>query len=206
MTAAATTATQQRNGNKMATVMEGNGRCGGNVTATTAMEGARAMQRQRNGDGWRGSNCNKWSYSNRMAMTEMDSAGVTATVMAMDSTRATAMEGAMATRWQQQRWKAQRGRNCGNGNGDGRGDGNGNERRDGNATAKTAMDSARATSINRGAATQQQRNVQWQRGGNGRPVVVADIKIEEEEIARKYDKDALPLIVMALLLHAHLLV
>jgi hypothetical protein len=40
----------------------------------------------------------------------------------------------------------------------------------------------------------------------GRPVAVDDIKIEEEEIARKYDEGALPLVVMPLLLHAHLLV
>ena len=37
-------------------------------------------------------------------------------------------------------------------------------------------------------------------------VVATDIKIEEEEIVREYDQGALPLIVMPLLLHAHLLV
>ena len=68
------------------------------------------------------------------------------------------------------------------------------------------MDSARATAINRATVTRLQWNVQRQRDGNGRPVIVADIKIVDEEIVHKYAEGALLLIVMPLLMHAHLLV
>jgi hypothetical protein len=44
------------------------------------------------------------------------------------------------------------------------------------------------------------------RDGDGRLVVVDNIEIEEEEIAREYDEGTLPLVAMPLLLHAHLLV
>ena len=40
----------------------------------------------------------------------------------------------------------------------------------------------------------------------GDPVDITGIKIKEEEIARKYDKGALPLVAMPILLYAHLLV
>ncbi len=45
--AAATTAMQQRNGNATEMVMDGDGRCIGNATATTAMEGTTATRWQR---------------------------------------------------------------------------------------------------------------------------------------------------------------
>jgi hypothetical protein len=68
------------------------------------------------------------------------------------------------------------------------------------------MDGARARAIDGVTATLRRRNARWCRDGDGRPVVFDNIKIEEEEIARKYDEGALPLIAMPLLLHAHLLV
>ncbi len=69
------------------------------------------------------------------------------------------------------------------------------------------MVSARVTVIDRTTATRRQRNARWLRDGDGRLVVVVDdIEIEEEEIAREYDEGALPLVTMPLLLHAHLLV
>ncbi len=69
--------------------------------------------------------------------------------------------------------------------GDGRGEGKGDRRRDG---------------------TLRQRNARWCCDGDGRPVVFDDIEIKEEEIVREYDKGALPLVAMPLLLHVHLLV
>ena len=111
-------------------------------------------------------------------MTAMDVA--TATATAMDGTT----------------WKVRRQRGGddddgrGDGDSDGRGDGNGDRRRDGNATVMTAMDSARATAIDGTAATRRQRKVQRRLDGNGRPVVVANIQIEEEEITREYEEGA----------------
>jgi hypothetical protein len=51
--------------------------------------------------------------------------------------------------------------------------------------ATIAMDSARATAIDGATAMQQQWNVQQQCSGNRMPVVVTNIKIKEEEIARE---------------------
>ena len=48
-----------------------------------------------------------------------------------------------------------------------------------------AMDSVRAMAIDSATATQRRWNVQRRRDGNGRPVIVADIEIEEEEIAHE---------------------
>ncbi len=53
--AVATMATQRQDGNAMATVMDGDGRCDGNAIATTAMEGVTATLQQRDGDGRRNS-------------------------------------------------------------------------------------------------------------------------------------------------------
>jgi hypothetical protein len=39
-----------------------------------------------------------------------------------------------------------------------------------------------------------------------RQAIFDDIEIKEEEIGREYDKGALPLVAMPLLLHAHLLI
>jgi hypothetical protein len=79
--------------------------------------------------------------------------------------------------------------NDGDGRGDsdsnGRGNSNGDGRCDGNAMATIAMDSARATAIDGATAMQQQWNVQQQCSGNRMPVVVTNIKIKEEEIARE---------------------
>ena len=49
VTSVATTATQQSNSDATETVMDGNGWCDGNTTATAAMEGAMATQWQRKG-------------------------------------------------------------------------------------------------------------------------------------------------------------
>jgi hypothetical protein len=51
-----------------------------------------------------------------------------------------------------------------------------------------------------------QHNGDGMRNGNGTGVVITNVEIEEEEIARKYDKGALPLIAMPLLLQVHLLI
>ena len=118
-----------------------------------------------------------------MAMMAMDGTPVMVMVMAMDGTMATAMEGGTAKQRQQQGWMVQQ--QCNGKDGNGQGDGNGNGRRVGDAMATTAMDSARAMAIDGARAMQLQRNVQWQCNGNGRPVVVTDIKIKEEEIAHE---------------------
>jgi hypothetical protein len=68
------------------------------------------------------------------------------------------------------------------------------------------MDGARARAIDDVTATLRRRNARWWHDGNRRPVVFDDIEIKEEEIAHEYDKGALPLVAMPLLLHAHLLV
>jgi hypothetical protein len=60
----------------------------------------------------------------------------------------------------------------------------------------TAMDSLRAVAIDGAMVMQGRSNVQRQ----------ANIKIKEEEILRRYDKGALPLVAMPLLLHAHFLI
>ena len=73
----------------------------------------------------------------------------------------------------------------GSGNSNGRVNDNGNGRHNGNATATTAMDSARAMTIDGATAMQRGRKVQRQCNSNGRLVVVTNIKIEEEEIARE---------------------
>ena len=72
--------------------------------------------------------------------------------------------------------------------------------------ATTAMDSTRATAIEGVMVMQRQQKEQQQHNSNGRPVVVADIEIKEEEIACEYVEGALPLIMMPPLLHANLLV
>ena len=80
-------------------------------------------------------------------------------------------------------------------------------RHNSDATATTAMVSARATVIDGTTATQRRWNARWLGDGNGWLVVVVDdIEIKEEEITREYDKSALPLAAMPLLLHAHLLI
>jgi hypothetical protein len=68
------------------------------------------------------------------------------------------------------------------------------------------MDGARARAIDGVTAMLRRRNARWCRDGDGRLVVFDDIEVKEEEIAREYDKGALPLVAMPLLLHAHLLV
>ena len=66
--AVAMMATQQHDGNATAKVMDGNGRCNGNSTVTTAIEGATATQRQHDDNGRRNRNGNKWSNGNVMLM------------------------------------------------------------------------------------------------------------------------------------------
>ena len=159
---------------------------------------------------------------NATAMMVMDGAMAMpmAMVMAMDSTMATAIEGGTATRWQRQQWVSQwqhdsyngdgrgdgDGDGWGNSNGNGRGNGNGDGRRNSNAMGTMVMDSPRAMTLDVVMAMQWQRNVQQQRDSNRRPVFITDIRIKEVEIAREYDKGALPLVAMPLLLHGHLLI
>ena len=157
----------------------------------------RATQRQCNSNGWHNSNGNKWSNGKTMAMTAMDVAA------------AMAMATAMATAQWSQQWKVQW--QC-NGNYDG-GQHNGNAMVTilTDRAMATAMDGAMASTIE-GATTMRQRQQGWavqgrlqltaQRGRNGnkrrngntrgnkRLVVVADIKIKEEEIAHKYEEGA----------------
>ncbi len=93
----------RRDGNAMATVMDGNGWCDGNVmvTATTAMEGVTAMQRQHDGNERRNSNSDKWSNDNTTAMKAMAAMdGGMAKATAMDGTMVTEMKGAMAMQQQ----------------------------------------------------------------------------------------------------------
>ena len=55
-------------------------------------------------------------------------------------------------------------------------------------------------------ATLWRRNGDGMCNGDGTGVVITNVEIEEEEIARKYDKGARPLVPMPLLLHVHLCV
>ena len=75
-------------------VIDSNGWCDGDVTATTAMEGATVTQRQRDGNGMRKINGDKWRDGNATAMKRMDGAMATA----MDGATAMAMQGTMAMR------------------------------------------------------------------------------------------------------------
>ena len=81
--AAVATVMQRCGDNATAMVMDSDGWCNGNAMATMVMEGKKAMQRRRNGNGRCNSNGNKWSNDNATAM------------MAMKAM--TAMDGAMAT-------------------------------------------------------------------------------------------------------------
>ena len=101
-TAAATTATRRRDGNPTATVMDGDGQCNGNVTATTAMEGVRQQQwmAQRrhdgnNGDGRHNGDGNGQGKLVIEVAMEMRHATATTT---MDSARATVIDSMTATR------------------------------------------------------------------------------------------------------------